>query len=173
MLSRSGGRLIVMYKIIFVCLGNICRSPMAEILMRDLIEKKGLSAFVSVSSAATSREENGNPVYPEAARTLAAHGLSSKGKYSVLLTKQDLEESDLIVVMDGGNKRSVERMAERYFGSDAGHCTQKIRSMKSFCGKDGDVADPWYTGDFDSAWQDISEGCNAICRYLQEKFNEV
>jgi len=137
---------------------------MAEFYMRDLCEKKGLSDKICVCSAATSDEEIGNPVYPPAARVLARHGISPGGKYARQVTKEDLS-ADYIIVMDEANRRNTERFALS-FGREFYEKTKKrIHLLKEFSGG-GNVADPWYTGDFDKAWKDICEGCDALLRFI-------
>ena len=151
-------------RIMFVCHGNICRSPMAEIIMRDLLEKKGLADRVQVASAATSTEEIwngvGNPVYPPARRELARHGLSSEGKRAVLLRREDYEKYDLFIGMDGANIRNMHRILG---GDPAG----KIHKLLEYAGRDADVADPWYTGEFDRTFADVWEGCTALLQALK------
>ena len=145
--------------LLFVCLGNICRSPMAEFVMRDLLDKHGLSQ-IRVASAATIFEEQGNPVHPGARRKLAEHGISCAGKTSRRLTGEDYAAYDLIIGMDSQNMRSMLRL----FGGDP---EGKIVKLLSFCGEDGDVADPWYTGDFDQAYRDVLRGCEALLGRIQ------
>ena len=141
-------------KILFVCHGNICRSPMAEAILRDMAARRGVS--LTVASAATSDEEiiggMGNPVYPPARAELAKHGLSLPGKRAVQLTRQDLDKWDLFVGMDSANIRSMHRILGP---GGAG----KIHRLLEFAGRDADVADPWYSGRFDVAWEDIHAGC--------------
>ena len=138
-----------MTKILFVCHGNICRSPMAEFVMRDLAAKAGRSGAFSIASAAVSREEIGNPVYPPARRELAKHGISCDGHAAHQITRQELEQYDLIYYMDSSNGRYLHRL----FGADAAKCRPLL---------DRDVADPWYTGDFRQTYEDILEGCRCI-----------
>ena len=146
-------------RIMFVCHGNICRSPMAEFIMKDLLKKAGLSARVAVSSSATSTEEIwngvGNPVYPPAKRELALHGLSCDGKRAVQLTLGDYDEYDLFVGMDTANIRNMHRI----LNNDP---SRKIRKLMDYTGHGGDVADPWYTGSFDVTWRDIEAGCRGL-----------
>ena len=144
-----------MKKILFVCLGNICRSPMAEFVMRDLLEKNGLSRAAVVSSAATSTEELGNPVHPGTRRKLAEHGISCTGKTARQIAKSDYDAYDYLIGMDESNVRNMRRM----LGGDP---QGKIFKLLSFCGENGDVADPWYTGDFEATWRDVSRGCAAL-----------
>ena len=144
-----------MKKILFVCLGNICRSPMAEFVMRDLLEKNGLSRAAVVSSAATSTEELGNPVHPGTRRKLAEHGISCAGKTARQIAKSDYDAYDYLIGMDESNVRNMRRM----LGGDP---QGKIFKLLSFCGENGDVADPWYTGDFEATWRDVNRGCAAL-----------
>ena len=138
-----------MTKILFVCHGNICRSPMAEFVMKDLVKKAGISDRVHVASAAVSREEIGNPVYPPARRELQRHGIDCHGHAAHQITRRELEEYDKIYYMDASNARYLKRL----FGSDAEKCQPLL---------DHDVADPWYTGDFAATWNDVLSGCQAI-----------
>ena len=140
-----------MVKILFVCHGNICRSPMAEFVMKDLVAKAGLSDRVQIASAAASREELGNPVYPPARRELARHGLGCDGKFARQITQADLT-CDRIYYMDSSNLRWLHRL----FPGET-----KFRPFLS-----RNVADPWYTGDFTQTWLDIQEGCSRIMEEL-------
>ncbi len=142
-----------MEKILFVCHGNICRSPMAEFLMKDLLSRAGAADRFWVASAAVSREELGNPVYPPARRELARHGISCQGKTARQITGQDLETYDRIYYMDRQNLRYLERMFPGRL--------EKCRPLL-----DRDVADPWYTGDFGATWDDLVAGCTAILEEL-------
>ena len=144
-----------MVRILFVCHGNICRSPMAEFVMKDLVEKAGLEAQFHIASAATSAEEIGNPVYPPARRKLAEHGISCAGHAARQLHREDYEDWDLFIGMDEANLRNMRRL----FGGDpAGKCSLLL----SHTNRPGEVADPWYTGDFEATWQDVEEGCQAL-----------
>ncbi len=147
-------------KILFVCHGNICRSPMAELVFKDLIKKEGLSDNFYVESAATSTEELGNPVYPPARRELLRHGISSDGKYARQITRSDYESFDLIIGMDSANIRNMHRL----FGADP---DGKIKKLLDYTGCGGDVADPWYTGDFGATWRDVLDGCTALLKTLK------
>ena len=138
-----------MIKIMFICHGNICRSPMAEFVMKDLVEKAGISDRVHIASAAVSREEIGNPVYPPARRELQRHGIDCHGHAAHQITRRELEEYDKVYYMDASNARYLKRL----FGSDADKCQPLL---------DHDVADPWYTGDFTATWNDVLSGCQAI-----------
>ena len=138
-----------MVKILFVCHGNICRSPMAEFIMKDMVKKSGRAGEFQIASAAVSREELGNPVYPPARRELQKHGIACDGHRAHQITRAELESYDLIYYMDGSNARYLRRL----FGDDAAKCRPLIAR---------DVADPWYTGDFGATWDDICEGCRRI-----------
>lgn len=148
-----------MHRILFVCHGNICRSPMAEFVMKWLVAKAGLSAEFEIASAATSTEEIGNPVYPPARRKLAEHGISCTGKTARQITRRDCDYYDYIVIMDRNNLRNLNRM----FGEDIHH---KISMLMDYTGRPGDVADPWYTGDFEATWNDCLEGCTALMKAI-------
>ena len=142
-----------MMKILFVCHGNICRSPMAEFVMKDLVAKAGIADRVEIASAAASREELGNPVYPPAQRELARHGLRCDGKYARQITRADLSAYDKIYYMDSRNLRYLTQMFPDY------------DRFLPFLPRD--VADPYYMGGFDRTWADIWEGCNRILEELK------
>ncbi|MBR5717241.1 MAG: low molecular weight phosphotyrosine protein phosphatase [Bacteroidales bacterium] len=144
-----------MKRILFVCHGNICRSPMAEFVMKWLVQKAGREEEFEIASAATSTEEIGNPVYPPARRKLAEHGISSAGKYARQITRSDYRHYDLIVGMDQWNLRNMHRM----LGGDP---DGKIHLLMDFTDRPGDVADPWYTDDFEATWRDVLEGCQGM-----------
>ena len=148
-----------MIRILFVCHGNICRSPMAEFVMKELVNKKGMSDQFEISSAATSTEEIGNPVYPPAKRKLKEHGISCEGKTARQMTKEDYAYYDYIIAMDHLNLRNMTRFA----GNDPDN---KVSLLMDFTNHPGDVADPWYTGDFDATWNDVNEGCIGILKKL-------
>lgn len=148
-----------MTKILFICHGNICRSPMAEFVMKDLAEKAGLAEEFSIASAATSTEELGNGVYPPARRELARHGISCEGHRARQLTKEDYARYDYLVVMDDANLRNTRRIC-------GGDPEGKICRLLDFTDRPGEVADPWYTGDFEATWQDVLEGCEALLEYV-------
>ena len=151
----------VMTGILFVCHGNICRSPMAEFVMKALAEEAGLEGQVHIESAATSTEEIGNPVYPPARRKLAEHGIDCTGKTARQLKKHDYGQFDLLIGMDRANLRNMHRIC----GGDLGG---KLHLLMEFAGRpDAEVADPWYTGDFEAAWQDILAGCQGLLEGLQ------
>ena len=142
-----------MTKILFVCHGNICRSPMAEFVMKDLVKKAGKEKEFHIASAAVSREEIGNPVYPPARRELQKHGIRCDGHAAHQITRRELEEYDYLYYMDSSNGRYLRRL----FGDEAAKC-QPLLSH--------DVADPWYTGDFTETWNDVLEGCSRILEEL-------
>lgn len=148
------------HKILFVCHGNICRSPMAEFVMKHLVEEAGLSGQFEIASAATSTEEIGNPVYPPARRKLAEHGISCDGKTARQMTFDDYLHYDCVIAMDHNNLRNLGRM----FGEDTDH---KISLLKNYTQRPGDVADPWYTGDFEATWRDVLEGCKGVLQSLE------
>lgn len=140
-----------MKKILFVCHGNICRSPMAEYVMKYLVEQAQLTDQYMIASAATSTEEIGNPVYPPARRKLAEHGISCNGHAARQMTRTDYQRYDLLIGMDSANLRNMTRIA-------GGDPEGKIRPLLY----DKDVADPWYTGNFEATWQDVLRGCQAL-----------
>lgn len=148
--------------ILFVCHGNICRSPMAEYVMKDMVEKAGLAQAFSIASAATSTEEIGSPVYPPARQKLAQHGISCAGHAARQLTKADYAAFDLLIGMDSANIRNMNRICD---GDPLG----KIHRLMDYTSRPGDVADPWYTGDFEATWRDVSEGCAALLDKLRKE----
>ena len=150
-----------MKKILFVCHGNICRSPMAEFLFGDLVKKANLEASFQIESAAVSREELGNPVYPPAKAELARHGISCEGKRARQATKADYAEYDYLIGMDSANIRNMLRI----FGGDP---DGKVARLLSYAGSERDISDPWYTGEFGTTYNDVLEGCTAFLRYLQQ-----
>ena len=150
-----------MMKILFVCHGNICRSPMGEFIMKDLVKKAGLEKEFDIASAATSMEELGNPVYPNARRKLAEHGINCAGKTARQLTKADYGRWDLLLGMDQANIRNMRRIC-------GGDPDGKIHLLLEYAGRPGeDVDDPWYTRDFESAWRDIEAGCRGLLEQLR------
>lgn len=149
-----------MKKILFVCHGNICRSPMAEFVMKDLVQKAGLTDHFYIESAATSTEEIGNEVYPPAKRKLAEHSISCKGKTARQMTRSDYQRFDLLIGMDDWNIRNMTRIA-------GGDPEGKIHKLLDYTARKGDVADPWYTGDFDATWRDVTEGCGELLKSLE------
>ena len=148
-----------MKSILFVCHGNICRSPMAEFVMKDLVRKAGREAEFHIESAATSTEEIGNAVYPPARNKLAEHGISCQGKRARQMTREDYQRFDLLIGMDRWNIKNMEDICE---GDDEG----KIHMMLDYTSRPGDVADPWYTGNFEATWRDVLEGCRGLLRTL-------
>lgn len=143
------------HKILFVCHGNICRSPMAEFVMKYLVKEAGMEDQFEIASAATSTEEIGNPVYPPARRKLEEHGISCEGKRARVITRDDYHYYDQIVVMDSENIQSLRWL----FGKDK---DRKVKLLMDYTDRPGEVADPWYTGDFEATWQDVSEGCKSL-----------
>lgn len=150
-----------MLRILFVCHGNICRSPMAEFCLKDMAKKAGVSGSLEIGSAATSYEEIGNPVYPPAKRKLAEHGIGCAGKTARRMTKGDYERYDLLIGMDDENIHNMRRIC-------GGDPKGKIRLLLDWTGRPGNVADPWYTGDFEATWRDVSEGCSKIIEEILE-----
>lgn len=151
-----------MKKILFVCHGNICRSPMAEFVMKDLVKKAGMESQFRIESAATSREEIGNPVYPPARQKLKEHGISCEGHAARQLTNQDYEEYDLLIGMDQANLRSMYRIC-------GGDFADKMSLLMEHTDHPGDVADPWYTGDFEATWQDVLAGCQGLLKEIERE----
>ena len=162
-----------MTRILFVCHGNICRSPMAEFVMKALVEEAGLGGEFEIASAATSREEIGNGVYPPARRKLAEHGIPCAGHAARQMTPADYRRFDYLIGMDHANLRNMQRICggdpegklsllldwTNPMGRDAGEQPQS-----GLCGDE--VADPWYTGDFDATWRDVDAGCRALLAAL-------
>ena len=148
-----------MKKILFVCHGNICRSPMAEFVMKHLVKEAGREDEFEIASAATSTEEIGNSVYPPARRKLAEHGISCAGKTARQLTRRDYDYYDLLIGMDNWNIRNMERMC-------GGDPEGKIYRLLDFTDRPGEVSDPWYTDNFEATWKDCLEGCSALLRSL-------
>ena len=154
-----------MIKILFVCHGNICRSPMAEFVMKNLVAARNLSDQFYIASAATSTEEIwngiGNPVYPPAKCKLAEHGIDCGGKRAVQLKRDDYTRYDYLIGMDSANIRNMHRIL-------AGDPEGKIFKLLSFADSNRDISDPWYTGDFDATYEDVVKGCEALLAYLQK-----
>ena len=150
-----------MIKILFVCHGNICRSTMAESVMTHLIKERGLESLFSISSAATSREEIGNPPHHGTVNKLRQVGIPVIPHWAVQMTKQDYVEYDYLIGMDAANIRNMNRIA-------GGDPEGKIYKLLTFAGSDRDVADPWYTGDFDATYRDVMAGCEGLLEYLLE-----
>ena len=154
-----------MIKILFVCLGNICRSPMAEFVLKDLVTQRGMADFFLIQSAATSDEEIyhgiGNPVYPPACAEMAKHGIDCGDKRAVELSRQDYDKYDYLIGMDENNIRQMERIT--------GHKGGKMKRLLEYAGRDASISDPWYTRSFDMTFQDVMEGCQAFLAYLEEE----
>ena len=148
--------------ILFVCHGNICRSPMAEFVMKKLVSDAGLSDRIYIESAATSTEELGNSVYPPARKKLASVGISCDGKTARQMRKDDYQKFDYLIGMDSANIRNMHRIL-------GGDTENKIRKLMDYTDRGGDVADPWYSDRFDIAYRDIYDGCEALLRELEIK----
>ncbi len=151
-----------MIKIMFVCHGNICRSPMAEFVFRDLVNKNGLSGLFEVSSSATSTEEIGNPVHPGTRKKLMEYGITTGEKRAVLFQKSDYSTYDYIIGMDQRNMTNIYRMLDT-------KKDEKIFRLLDLTLHKRDIADPWYTGDFTQTYDDIYDGCEALLAYLLKK----
>lgn len=151
-----------MTTILFVCLGNICRSPMAEFIMKDLVSKAGLSSQFEIASAASSSWEIGNPVYPPAKEKLKEHGIDCSGKRARQLTRADYDSYDLLIGMDRENINDMKRIC-------AGDSAGKIHLLMDYSNRPGVVADPYYTHDFETTWRDIEEGCRGLLEHLKSK----
>ena len=155
-----------MIKILFVCHGNICRSPMAEFVLKDMVNKRGLSNHFHIESAATSAEEIGNPVHYGTTRKLRQYGISTAGKYAVQMRRRDYEEYDYIIGMEYRNIRNIDRI----IGSDP-EC--KVHTLLEYSENPRDIADPWYTGNFERTYDDIVEGCEGFLAWLMANEREL
>ncbi|MGM9740454.1 MAG: low molecular weight protein-tyrosine-phosphatase [Candidatus Cryptobacteroides sp.] len=149
-------------KLIFVCHGNICRSPMAEYIMKDLVGRRGLENEFSISSAAVSYEEEGNGLYPYAAQTLTRHGIPFSQHRAHRISLEEYLQADMVIVMDSSNERLLSRIT-------GGRDPEKTHRMLEWTGEDRDVADPWYTGNFEKAYSDILAGCTALLNYIAKR----
>ena len=154
-----------MINVTFVCLGNICRSPMAELVFKNMVEERGLSKSFCISSFGTSDEEEGNPIYPPAKRTLVMHGIA--GNHTACqLSLKDIKNNDYILVMDGRNLMSIMHLT-------GGAYSEKVFKLCSFTDNPRDVADPWYTRDFEKAFSDIVDGCKGFLEYILKEKSEL
>lgn len=151
-----------MTKVLFVCLGNICRSPMAEFLFKDMVDKKGLKNDFYIASAGTSAEEYGNPVHRGTRRKLAEYGISCDGKYARQINKDDYDRFDYIITMEEIHIRQIERI----IGPDR---DKKVYNLLDFSDNPRDIADPWYTGNFDETYDDIVEGLEGFFKFIDNK----
>ena len=154
----------MMARILFICHGNICRSPMAEFVMKDLVKKSGLEDQFHIESAATSTDVIGSPVYPPARRKLEEHGIDCTGKTARQLTNSDYDKYDFLIGMDRANLRNMYRIC-------GGDFNGKMHLLMDYTAHSGDVADPWYTGDFETTWRDVLAGCRGLldaCRKLEQ-----
>lgn len=150
-----------MIKIMFVCHGNICRSPMAEFYMKHIVKREGLQDLIQVDSTATSREEIGNDTHYGTRAVLDRHSIAYSPRRARQLTKDDYEQSDLVLLMDKNNQRNI-----RYIIPD--DYDEKIHLLLEFAGENASIADPWYTGEFDTTYRDVTRGCNALLEYIKE-----
>ena len=151
-----------MIKVLFLCHGNICRSPMAEFVMKKMVKDNGVADMFEIKSAATSTEEIGNSVYPPVKRFLSANGIDCTGKTARQIKRNDIDYYDYIVCMDNNNMRNMSRM----FGT---YGKEKISMLMDYTQRPGSVADPWYTRDFDATWDDVTEGCQGLFDYIMNK----
>ena len=148
-----------MIKIMFVCHGNICRSPMAEAVLKDMVAKAGMKDQLHINSSATSYEEIGNPVHRGTRKKLKEEGIPETGHRSVHLEPEDYEKYDYFLGMDGANIRNMKRILKQ-------DPQQKISRLLDFAAHPRDIADPWYTGDFTITYEDVKEGCEAFLKHL-------
>ncbi|MDL2250585.1 low molecular weight phosphotyrosine protein phosphatase [Lachnospiraceae bacterium OttesenSCG-928-J05] len=148
-----------MIKILMVCHGNICRSPMAEFVLKDMVKKRGIEQDFSIASAATSREELGSPPHPGTRRILGKLGIDCSGKHARQLTRADYEEYDYLIGMDHYNLRNIERIC----GVDT---EGKVSLLLSFAGEDREIDDPWYTNRFEKTYEDVVAGCEGLLKEL-------
>lgn len=148
-----------MIKVLFVCLGNICRSPMAEFIFKDMVNKRGLAENFYIASAGTSSEEEGNPIYRPAGRKLALEGIPTTTRFATKMTKADYDKYDYIIGMERRNIENIRRIC-------GGDPDNKISLLLSYTRQPDDIADPWYSGDFDTTFNDIVKGCEAFLDFL-------
>ena len=154
-----------MINVTFVCLGNICRSPMAELVFKNMVKERGLESSFCISSFGTSDEEEGNPIYPPAKKTLIMHGIAGNHTAKQLALK-DVKNNDYILVMDSGNLMSIMHLT-------GGKYSEKVFKLCSFTDRPRDVADPWYTRDFERAFSDIEDGCRGFLEYVLKEKSEL
>jgi len=153
-----------MTKVLFVCHGNICRSTMAEFVFKDMVQKQGLAPKFHIASAGTSTEELGNPVHPGTRNKLREHGIDSSGKYAIQIKNSDYDKYEYILGMD---KQNIQNM-NRILGGDS---ADKIKLLLEYVGEHSDIADPWYTGDFDATYYDVCRGCEALLEQIVKEHN--
>ena len=146
-------------RILFICHGNICRSPMAEYIMKELVKREGVASDWEIESAAVSREEIGNPVYPPARRKLLEQGIPCGQHAARQMTRADYDRFDLLIGMDSANLRDMHRIC-------GGDYAGKMSLLMDHTARPGNVADPWYTGDFEATWRDVLEGCQGLLKEL-------
>ena len=151
-----------MTRILFVCHGNICRSPIAEFVFKDMVRKAGIEDGFEIASAATSREEIGNDIYPPAKGVLTEHGIAFERRRARQMTRSDLGHFEYVIAMEAYNLRNISRM----FGEDA---LKKVSLLMDYTDRPGDVSDPWYTRDFETAFRDIEEGCASLLFSLENR----
>lgn len=145
--------------ILFICHGNICRSPMAEMIMKDMVRQRGLDGKYDISSMAATTEEVGHDIYPPAKRTLQAHHIPYTKRKAALMTRKDYEEADYVIAMDEENLDDLSRLTQ-------GDPEKKISRLLDWAGEKRDVADPWFTGDYEKTYEDIVKGCRAVLEKL-------
>lgn len=151
-----------MIKVLFVCHGNICRSPMAEFVFKDMVKKEGIDDKFIIASAATSREEIGNPVHRGTREKLRPMGISTDGKTAVQITEKDYDYYDYILIMDENNRRNLNFLLNRA-------SLDKVHGLLDFSSSPRSIADPWYTGNFDITYDDILEGCKTFLNWLRSE----
>lgn len=151
-----------MVKILFICHGNICRSPMAEYVMKNLVREAGIEARVKIASAATSREEIGNDIHPGTKRLLQKEGIPFERRAARQLTAREYAEWDFLIAMDQNNLQNLRRI----IGEDQ---ENKVSLLLEIAGENGDIADPWYTGDFDTTYRDVLRGCKALLQEVRAR----